>query len=73
MIHPIPSGYTDVRTSTDEAFDPNISMVAVGQVCGVLNEIQSAEEVVEELIQSVRETFADLGARFPQFLQKETP
>ncbi|MEC7984149.1 MAG: nitronate monooxygenase [Myxococcota bacterium] len=73
VVHPIPSGYTDVRTSTDTSFDPNISMVAVGQVCGVLNEIQSAESVVAELLASVEETFANLGARFPQFLHRHDP
>jgi NAD(P)H-dependent flavin oxidoreductase YrpB (nitropropane dioxygenase family) len=66
VIHPIPSGYTDVRNAPDEFFDPEISMVAVGQACGALESIQPAREVVAELMASLEKTFQSLGERFPQ-------
>ena len=64
-MHPIPNGYTDVRACFDDVFDPDISMVAVGQVCGVLNEVQSASQVVQGLLGSLQDVFADLARRFP--------
>lgn len=64
IANPIPSGYRDVRTDGDETFDPDISMVAVGQACGTLNEIQSTEDVVEEIMLSLQQTLKDLRQRF---------
>ena len=67
--HPIPKGYRDVRQDPEEDFDANISMVAVGQVCGVLSEIETAQEVVDQLMHSLRHTFTGLQQRFPAALQ----
>ena len=64
IASPIPTGYTDVRNAPDETFDPMISMVPVGQVCGTLNEIQSTKDVIEELMQTLEQTFADIHRRF---------
>lgn len=64
IANPIPSGYTDVRDEPDETFDPQISMVPVGQVCGTLNELQSTQEVVEALMQSLQQTLERLQEQF---------
>ena len=64
IAHPIPNGYKDVRNSSGEEYDPKISMVAVGQVCGALNQIQSAQEVVDDLMNSLKTTFENLQQRF---------
>ena len=65
IAHPIPTGYTDVRNAPNDQFDPNISMVAVGQVCGKLSTIESAQDVVSSLMKSLEETIHILKTRFP--------
>ena len=64
VAQPIPKGYKDVRQEEGKEFDPKVSLIAVGQVCGALNQEQSAQEVVEELMHSLQQTFIDLKTRF---------
>jgi NAD(P)H-dependent flavin oxidoreductase YrpB (nitropropane dioxygenase family) len=52
---PIPSGYHNYRDAEDK-LDLSKSIVPVGQVCGSLNRIQSAEDVVKELVEELEKT-----------------
>ena len=46
-------------------FNPNPA-VAVGQVCGALDRVQPAAEVVLEIVEELMGTFTGFQARFSQ-------
>ena len=64
VAHPIPTGYQDVRSESGAEYDPEVSLIAVGQICGALNKMTSAQQVVDELMASLRQTLGDLQQRF---------
>ena len=57
---PIPSGYKNYKEAQYDNLDINKSIIVVGQVSGALNKIQSAEEVVQEMMQELEICFNSL-------------
>jgi NAD(P)H-dependent flavin oxidoreductase YrpB (nitropropane dioxygenase family) len=53
---PIPSGYRDYRAPENDKLVVGMSIVPVGQACGALNQIQSAADVVNELMAELSNT-----------------
>jgi NAD(P)H-dependent flavin oxidoreductase YrpB (nitropropane dioxygenase family) len=53
---PIPSGYHNYKDAKYDNLDIDKSIIPVGQVSGSLNKIQTAEEVVQEMMQELQQS-----------------
>ena len=60
---PIPKGYKDVRSPEADTLIQDYSIMPVGQVCGPIQAIQPAKEIVEDIMAQLAKTLTHLGCR----------